>query len=176
MKSNRFEARNLKLAPGYPVSMTCAFLFGCSLPFSWAGFWRYLQWNLEFLYAWPMLLVTLGLLANLGLALTHKSPFRHDRWKKEYWFAFLSLLFIPTTLAIGVVGTIDPGKVPRPKPDPFAVWSSNGLFVASVVLGIFWVYRMKGLRWFALAVALIQLWILMGASFIAGMALSGDWL
>lgn len=123
-----------------------------------------------------MLLVTLALVANLAAALIHKWPFHPDRWKKEYWLAFLSFIFIPTTIAIGVVGWIDPSLVPRPKPNALLVWTSNGLFIASIVIGIFWVYRMKGLRWFALAVALIQLWVLMGAGFIAGMALSGDWL
>lgn len=35
---------------------------------------------------------------------------------------------------------------------------------------------LKGLRWFALAFALIQLWMLFWAGFVAGMALTGDWL
>src|ERR1700686_1707276 len=86
---------------------------GYLLPFSWGGFWKYFQWSLEFLYIWPMLLVSLALVANLGAALIHKWPFRPDRWKKEYWIAFVNLLFIPTTIAIGVVGAIDPARVPR---------------------------------------------------------------
>jgi hypothetical protein len=158
------------------VNVTCNFLFGSLTPFSWNGFWWLFRQSLEFLYVWPLLLVTLILVANLAAALVHRWPFHHARWKKEYWLAFLSLLFIPITIAVGVVGWIDPAMVPRPKPSAFLVWTNNGLFIASVVLGIFWVYRMKGLRWFALALALIQLWILMGAGFTAGMALSGDWL
>jgi hypothetical protein len=86
------------------------------------------------------------------------------------------LLFIPTTIAIGEVGWIEPSVSPRPTPSMLFLWTNNCLFIASAVLGIFWVYRMKGLRWFAFALALIQLWMMFWASFIAGMALSGDWL
>jgi len=123
-----------------------------------------------------MLFVTLALAANLALALKHKWPFRDDRWKNEYWLAFVNLLFFPIIVAIGVVGAVNPSIVPRPKPSTALVWTDNGTVIVSVALCVFWVYRMKGLRWFAFAIELIQLWILMGAGFITGMALSGDWL
>ncbi|HUB58950.1 MAG TPA: hypothetical protein VL975_00685 [Candidatus Micrarchaeia archaeon] len=158
------------------MNMTCDFLFGSLVPFSWNGFWWLFRWSLGFLYVWPLRLITLALVANLVAALVHRWPFHHERWKKEYWLAFLSLLFIPATIAMGVVGWIDPTMVPRPNPSALLVWTNNGLFIASIMLGIFWAYRMKGLRWFALALALIQLWILLGAGFTAGMAISGNWL
>ena len=37
-------------------------------------------------------------------------------------------------------------------------------------------WKMKGLRWFALSLALLQLWLLAAANFIAGMSLTGTWL
>ncbi|HEY6443966.1 MAG TPA: hypothetical protein VIY66_11575 [Candidatus Acidoferrales bacterium] len=121
-------------------------------------------------------MVTLVLVANLVVALIHRWPFDRERWRRQYWLAFLSLLFIPITIAVGEIGWIDPSLSPRPMPSTLLLWTNNGLFIASVVLGIFWVYRMKGLRWFALAFALIQLWMLFWAGFVAGMALTGDWL
>jgi len=165
-----------KFTTSYPVNVTCDFFNSSLAPFSWSGFWHLLLWSSEFLYARPMLFVSLALAANLILALKHKWPFHRDRWKKEYWFAFLSLLFIPITIAVADVGWVDPSAVPRPQPNALLVWTNNGMFIASAALGSFWIYRMKGLGWFALAIQLIQLWILMGAGFIAGMALSGDWL
>ena len=156
--------------------MSRAVLAGAFVSFSWTGFSRYLKWSLEFLFVWPLWLVTIALAANFGAALIRKWPFRHDRWSQTYWLIFVSLLFIPATIAIGVLGTIDPSMVPRPKPSTLAVWMSNGLLAASLASGMYWVYRMKGLRWFALALTLLQLWILLGAGFITGMALSGDWL
>ena len=122
-----------------------------------------------------MLLVTFALAANLIVALGHR-PFPSERWTRHYWLAFLSLLFIPITIAIGEIGWVDPAMRPRPMPNALLLRTNDGLFVASAPLGIFWMYRMKGLRWFASAFALIQLWILLLAGFIASMALTGDWL
>ena len=150
--------------------------FASLVPFSWNGFWWLFRQGLEFLYVWPMSLVTFALGANLVAALYHKWPFHPERWKKEYWLTFLSLLFIPVSSVIGIVGWVDLGMVPPPKPSAVLMWIDNGCFVASTMLGIFWIYRMKGLRWFALSIGLIQLWILMGVGFMTGMALTGHWL
>ena len=144
--------------------------------FSWTGFWRLFRWSLDFLFVGPMWLLTLALVANLGAALIRTWHLRHRQWNKEYWLVFAGLLFVPLTIAIGVVGWIDPSVVPRPKPNAVAVWANNGLDIAFLLFGIYWIYRMKGLRWFAVAVMLMQLWLLFCAGFFAGMALSGDWL
>lgn len=155
--------------------MTCHFLSGYWLPFSWIVSWRLFQQSVEFLYVWPLLLVTLALTAYLAAAMTLKWPFRHDRWRREYWLIFLNLLFVPATIAIADVGSVNPNPMPH-HPNTLGIWVCNGIFAACALLGIFWVYRMKGLRWFALAVVLLQLWMLIGAGFIAGMSLTGDWL
>jgi hypothetical protein len=156
--------------------MSCDFFIDGLRQFSWTGFWRLLAWSWEFLYAQPVRFVTLVLGANLTLAVASKWPFRRDRWKKEYGFAFLSLLFIPITIAVADVGWVDPDPASHPQPNELLVWANNGMLITAAVLAVFWIYRMKGLRWFALAIQLIQLWFLLGAGFIAGMALSGDWL
>jgi len=165
----------LNFTSSYRPRVACDFLFGTSAPFSWPGFWWLFRQTFEFVYG-LLFWVTLGLVTNLLVAIIHDRPFRAERWKREYWLVFLSLFFIPATIAIGTVGWIDPALAPRPEPSTLLVWTNNGLFIASIVLGIFWVYRMKGLRWFALAFALIQLWILFFAGFVAGMAITGDWL
>jgi hypothetical protein len=54
------------------------------------------------------------------------------------------------------------------------MWANHGLDGISVALCFFWVDRMKGLRWFALSFSLVQLWILLGAGLMTGMALTGD--
>jgi hypothetical protein len=46
----------------------------------------------------------------------------------------------------------------------------------SLALAAFWVFRMKGVRWFALCLVIMLQLILLGALFVAGMAISGDWL
>ena len=39
-----------------------------------------------------------------------------------------------------------------------------------------WIYRLKGLRWLAASLLLLQGALVIGASFIAGMSVTGDWL
>ena len=163
-----------KVESSYPLFVIHP--FASLAPFSWNGFWWLFRQGLQFLYVWPMSLVTLALGANVVASLVYKWPFHSQRWKKEYWLAFLSLLFIPATTVVGVVGWIDPGMVPQQKPSVALEWIDNGLSIAFIVLGVFWVYRMKGLRWFAVSFMLIQLWILLGVGFMTGMALSGVWL
>jgi hypothetical protein len=120
------------------------FSVGDLAPFRWSGFWWLLLQSFEGLYfAWPSMLVTLTLVANLAFALMYSWPLLRERWKREYWLSLLSLLFIPITIALGDVGWIDPSRSPRPTPITPLLWTNNGLFVASMLLGIFWVYRMK---------------------------------
>ena len=146
--------------------------------FSWVGFWKYSQWSLEFVFVWPMSLVTVAIMVNLAVALIRKWPFRRDRWEKAYWLSFANFLFFPAIIAVAVIGTVAVpiGDAPPPKLNTLAVWTSNGMFFASFLLGVYWVYRMKGLRWFALGLLIVQQWILCGAAFVAAMALSGTWL
>jgi hypothetical protein len=52
----------------------------------------------------------------------------------------------------------------------------DGLFYLSVATSAFWVWRMRGLRWLAVSLLVLQQVILIGAGFVAGMSVSGDWL
>lgn len=151
-------------------------ILGLLTPFSWHGFSSLFRQSLTGLYAWPPLLVTLALAGNLVAATTFSRPFQNEKWRQEYWLVFLSLLFIPATIAIGNVGWIDPAVRPRPAPSALLLSVNNAMLIASILLGIFWVYRMNRLRWFALALTLAQLWVLGWANLAAGMALTGNWL
>lgn len=145
-------------------------------PFSLAAFWRYFRWGLEFLYVWPALIVTLLLAGNLVAAIAIRGPFGHNKWRNQYWLMFVSLLFVPATTVVGVIGAVDPNPAIPRHPNTPGLWITNAMFVASIAFGAFWTYRMKGLRWFASAFALVQLLILCAVGLIAGMALTGDWI
>jgi hypothetical protein len=142
----------------------------------WTLFQAYFEWFLELLYVWPILLVTLALTGNLVAATTIRGPFRRGRWRKEYWLSFASLLLVPATAFVGATGAVDPNPTAPLHSNTVGLWISIGMFAASVALGVFWTYRMKGLRWFASAFALVQLWLLIGVGFIAVMAFTGDWI
>ncbi|MGA9882516.1 MAG: hypothetical protein WBQ34_02225 [Candidatus Acidiferrales bacterium] len=162
--------------PSGPIleSVNCITILSLSAPLVW--FWKLFLWSFELIYTWPFLLVDLVLAINLAAATALKWPFRRDRWRPEYWLVFISLLFVPATAAIGAIGgvAVDPTKPLHPNTP--ALWICNAMLIASVLLAIFWTYRMKGVRWFAVSFALMQLWLLFGVGFIAAMALTGDWL
>ena len=52
----------------------------------------------------------------------------------------------------------------------------NTLILLSCLLGCFWIYRSKGIRWLVASLVLLQEILLLGAIFVAGMAVTGDWL
>jgi hypothetical protein len=148
-----------------------------SVPFFWRTVFIYFKWSLQGLWSLPhTLLITLILLGNLLGSLILRWPFRRDRWKKNYWLVFTNFLSTPVLLAVGVVWAVDTSQVPREQSHISAAWTVNGIFIASAVFGIYLIYRMKNVRWFAASMILISLWLLFWAGFIATMALNGDWL
>lgn len=80
------------------------------------------------------------------------------------------LLFCPAIVLVGVLSERFRGT------DSLffelAVYSS---LVLSAVVGGVGIYRMKG-AWSTIFLVVTQQFILLGASFVAGMAISGDWL
>lgn len=146
------------------------------LPFSWERFWWLGKQGAQVLYVWPFSLVGYLLAANVLLALVIQRPFSHEKWKRHYWLVFSNLLFLPVILAIATVAWNDTSPVARPEPNVIAEWANNAIDLISLAVPIISVYYMKGSRWFAIAVSLLQIWFLLIASFIAGMAISGDWL
>jgi hypothetical protein len=69
-----------------------------------------------------------------------------------------------------------PGHSPYPRENQIGTVCLDILWCASFASCAFWVWRMKGFRWFAISLmALLELPIL-GAILVAGMSVSGDWL
>jgi hypothetical protein len=126
------------------------------------------------LFGWILLALVSGLVISASL----QNPFRSGRWKRHYFLVFTHCLLF---LAIVLVGALyrapfpDPTK-PLPKENSVADWTLNILFVLSIILSIFWVYRMRGLRWLAFFVVAAQELFLLWALFVAGMSISGDWI
>jgi hypothetical protein len=87
----------------------------------------------------------------------------------------VGVLFL--TIAIAVCGAASVrGAVPQLQPNYWALRAIDLLEIGSLVVSVYWIVRMRELRWFALSLVLLQSTILYGAGFIAGMALTGDWL
>jgi hypothetical protein len=87
-----------------------------------------------------------------------------------------NLLFFPIVVAVGVTFAADPSPGTATKVSSFAEWTLDAILLLSVLIGIFCVYVMRGLRWLAVSAFLVEECLLFGAMFISGMAISGDWL
>lgn len=138
-------------------------------------FWRYVIDTVQFLIVPPYVAVTIILLAGVAISLVFDRAIGHNVTKSTYWIAFAQFLCLPATLAIAATGPVDRLAVPY-HPNQLGLWASNILFVVSLCLGAYWIWKMKSHRWFTTSVVLVQLWLLVVAGFVAGMALTGDWL
>ena len=131
-------------------------------------------WSMQALTLPPFLLFLLAALANLIAALICQKPLRSGMWKRWCYLSLAQLAFFP---AIVCVGALFPAEHVRANSaNPVGEWACDILGVLSLALGAYWIYRSKGFRWFAASVVFLVEIILMGALFIAGMAVSGDWL
>jgi hypothetical protein len=140
-------------------------------------FWTYSVWSLEFLLFLPqMLIIFLVATGSLTIAFLQQRPIQNPLWRRSHWLVLTQLLFFPIVICLGVLypahGPSSLGSIPNSTANhlcDFLGW-------LSLALGAFWVYRMKGFRWFAVSLVTVLEMILIGAFFVAGMAITGDWL
>ena len=122
-------------------------------------------------------LIFIVLMIGLFVSLAWQKPFERMVWKRYYSLVFGQMCFYPAIIAIGVLyRAISSPTQHLAKVNPFVDWTLDVLFGLSLVSGLFWICRMRGLRWVAFCLVLLQQVLLFGALFIAGMSITGDWL
>ena len=137
-------------------------------------FWTLSVWSFGFLLLPTVLAIFVLALLSLALACWKQRPFQSGLWKRSYWFVLTQLLYFPVVISLGV---LYPASGPSFYHAESTASRACGLLGwLSLVTAAFWVYRMKGFRWFGFSVVAVLQVILMGAFFVAGMAVSGDWL
>jgi hypothetical protein len=119
--------------------------------------------------------MTAACIVGIVVAFTRQQPFRTRLWRPWYWLIFTQLLFFPATVAVGVLFPAVSGW-PHPKENVIGHRLLDGLFYFSLVTSAFWLWRMRGLRWLSASLLILQQLILVGAGFVAGMSVSGEWL
>ncbi len=140
-------------------------------------FWTLSVWSLESLFFLPpFLIIFVSASLSLAIAFLKQRPFRNPLWRGSHWLALTQLLFFPVVISIGVLYPASGPSFLRTSPNSIASTTAGILGWLSLALAGFWVYRMKGFRWFAFSLVAVLQMILMGAFFVAGMAVSGDWL
>lgn len=98
-------------------------------------------------------------------------------WKPHHWLVFTHLLFFGAAIVVGVIFAA-PLTLPASlrQPNRTANLLLNLITVASFGSCGFWIWRMKGFRWFAASLMWMMEILVFGALFVAGMSVTADWI
>jgi len=137
----------------------------------------YCEWALEFMAVFPICIITLLAAASLVWAAQKQHPFKDGLWRRHHWLALTHFLFFPFAILIGVVWENPAATWGIPHvPNPMASRLLSCVFYGSLLSCVFWAWRMKGFRWYAVSLLTLVELPIYGAIFVAGMAISGEWL
>jgi hypothetical protein len=112
---------------------------------------------LESVVILPPLSIALALSAvSLFWAAIKQRPFKTARWQPAYWLVITHAVFFLAAIAVAVLGAnpITNPTVPH-APVLAAKRCLDVVTLGSVASCAFWVWRMKGLRWFATSLMLV---------------------
>ena len=143
---------------------------------SWHTFLWLASQGLEFPFVAPFGWVTMVLVANLLAALFVAKSRLRQKWQPSYWMLFLQLLCIPIMCAIGTVYWTSPIPFPRATPNKTGEWLVDASLGIFLFIGAYYAWRMKHLRWLSISISLFLEWFALGFAFVAGMAVTGQWL
>ncbi|HST79646.1 MAG TPA: hypothetical protein VLN58_14260 [Verrucomicrobiae bacterium] len=140
--------------------------------------WHYFLWlceqAAEFIVFPPFLICSAVLSIIVAALCIGFRPIKNGLWKGSYWLVFTQMLFYPAVLAVATLGA---SPMPRPpEPNKLASACTDILSWASLALAGFWIWRMKGLRWLAVSLVVLQQVLLYGPFLTAEMAITGRWL
>ena len=139
---------------------------------------RFSKWALQAVIVLPTLRFAFVLSAiSLVWAGIKQRPFKTRRWKLHHWLVIGHILFFVAAIAVGAFGAnpITNPTIPH-DPIPAAKYCLDIVTYGSIASCGFWIWRMRGFRWYAASLLLLAEVITWGALFIAAMSVSGDWL
>jgi hypothetical protein len=135
----------------------------------------YSEWAIDLMLL-PQILFLLAI-ATMSFAWSWRQqrPLKNRLWKHYHWLFLTHLLFFACAIYLGVL-------FENPHPGtayPIARSAIRGLGIlwyGSFASCAFWIWRMKGFRWFASSLMVLVEMPIVGALFVAGMSVTGDWL
>ena len=135
---------------------------------------RYSEWSLECVLIPPFAILFAVAALSCTAAAVIQRPWRKHLWKRNYFSIASHTLFFVAAMVIGVHWAVSPGSINR-------VNGAANFWLGTVSFGslascAFWVWRMKGIRWFAASLLSLAEVLVLGAVLVAGMSISGDWL
>ena len=135
------------------------------------------QWAFEFMLI-PRVLATVVLaLISLIVAAIRQNPFKKHLWKPYHWLVLTHLLFFPAAIIVGVIWTnpVTNPTIPH-RPIETVKRLLDILWYASLASSAWWIWRMKGFRWFAASLMVLAQVPVLCSLFVAEMSVAGDWL
>jgi hypothetical protein len=132
---------------------------------------------LEFMLLPPIPLIVVIASGSLACAGIKQTPFRTQAWKTHPWFVFSHLVFFAAAIAVGVHWAVPLTGPPSTRfPNRAGVRYLDAVMYSSFASCVFWIWRMKGFRWFAGSLMVLMEVPVLGALFVGGMSVTGDWL
>jgi hypothetical protein len=84
-----------------------------------------------------------------GTLFWRQKPYRKGLWKQSYWLVFTQLLFYPAIMATGWLFELEPPSyLPNSKMQTTGFRIIDSLLFISLALSIFWIWKIKGFRWY----------------------------
>jgi len=157
-------------------SASCPELRYYAMPYA-QTFVRFAGWGLEALLLPPLLAAAALAGFSVAWAGYKQKPMRTGLWKRYHWLAAMHLVFFFAALAVGVIWQNPQTNPTLPHPASRVGTTWLGIVTyASYASCVFWVWRMRGFRWFASSLMLLLELPVFGALLIAGMSVGGEWL
>ena len=123
----------------------------------------------------PIALIVVIASGSLACAGIQQAPFRTQAWKTHHWFVLSHMLFFAAAIAVGMLWPAT-GPPSTRFPNRAGVRYLDAVMYSSFASCAFWIWRMKGFRWFAGSLMALMEVPVLGALFVAGMSVTGDWL
>jgi hypothetical protein len=138
---------------------------------------RFSAWAFEMLLLPPCGVVFILSAISLIWAAIKQRPFKMRLWRPYHWMVLTQALFFVAAIAVGVLGAnpIANPTLPHP-PVPAAPYALGTVSCASIALAGFWIWQMKGFRWFAASLLILFQVITLGAIVVAEMSVYGEWM
>lgn len=122
-----------------------------------------------------MLALFLILATSLCFAWWKQQPFRTGRWRHHYWLAFAHLLVWAAALVLGTFFR-NPLAAGGFHESRLGMSLVQGLWYGSLLSCAYWIWRMKGFRWYAVSLMALMELASAGTLFVAAMSITGDWI
>jgi hypothetical protein len=139
---------------------------------------QFSQWALEGVVMLPPLIFAFSLAGiSFVLAWIKQRPYKKGLWQRYHWLASSHLMFFIAAIAVAVfyANPVTNPTIPHPA-NPLGEIYLGAVTYGSLASCGFWIWRMKGFRWYAASLMALAEVITYSALFIAGMAVTGDWL